>query len=67
MKRSRVPQAWQRDPNQIDTSKVQFWANGVMASCNIMREDAQKMVTKGIAFVISGQAIGAIINGEMAS
>jgi hypothetical protein len=52
-------QNWQTDPNTLDTHHVQVWSDGgsmLTAQCPLA--DAKKMVQRGAAFVISGQAIG---------
>jgi len=53
------PQGWQLDPQKLDSDKVQLWRNGVMAGV-ISKMDAQEMVRQGRAFVVTGQAIGAL-------
>lgn len=63
MKREYKPKGWQLDPEMIDTEKVQYWHNGIMLTANITRENAQRMITKNEAFVISSQAIGSMLNG----
>jgi hypothetical protein len=56
------PSGWQLDPESITTERVQYWSNGVM-SWFVTREQARRMVTNGNAFVVSDQAIGAMIDG----
>lgn len=52
-------QGWQKDPNSIDTERVQFWtAEGTMLTAQMSKADAQKMVRDRKCFVITGQAIG---------
>ena len=53
----RRPKAWQRDPDKLTTSKVQWWVRGVMRSV-IPLEEAKRRVKAGTSFVISDQAIG---------
>lgn len=50
---------WQADSSNIDTTKVQFWKNGIMIT-RIKQSEAIRRVDNGIAFVISSQAIGHI-------
>lgn len=64
---SRQPAPWQRDPNQITTEHVQFWSRGVMVTCTMTRAAAQESVKAGRSFVISSQAIGALVEGRMES
>lgn len=53
------PQDWQKDPQNIDTENVQYWTkSGIMLTAQMKRKEAQGLVTKGRAFVISSQAIG---------
>ena len=47
----------------IDTNKVQYWNNGVMLTAMMTKETAIEKVTNGEAFVITGQAIGTMVNG----
>lgn len=55
---NRKPQDWQRDPNKVETVRVQYWSNGVMVTANLKLCDAQQWVRIGKAFVINPQAIG---------
>ena len=48
------------DPDVLETDKVQYWANGIMLTAMMTREDARKLVIEGKAFVICSQAIGYI-------
>ena len=57
------PTGHQLDPKRIETDTVQYWRNGVMMTAQMSNATAQEMVRDGRAFVISSQAIGAIING----
>ena len=60
-KRKFIPKAWQTNPTSIETEKVQYWSeSGVMLTGRMKKKDAQKLVKQGKAFVISGQAIGAL-------
>jgi len=63
MKREYKPKDWQTDPRMIDTNKVQYWNNGVMLTAMMTKETAIEKVTNGEAFVITGQAIGTMVNG----
>jgi hypothetical protein len=63
----RTPAAWQQDASQIETATVQYWRNGVMITAQMTKESAQSLVRDGAAFVICRQAIGAVIDGSMAS
>ena len=66
-KPSRQPKAWQVDPANVQTAKVQYWRNGVCMS-DVALDKAREMVANGSAFVISAQAIGALNEkGEYAS
>ena len=67
MAKNRTPQGWQRDPNQVQSDYVQFWSNGVMVTAQMSCSDAQDRVWTGRAFVISSQAIGALVDGKMSS
>ena len=58
---------WQHDPEQINTNNVQFWHNGIMVTAQMTKATAQEKVRNGTAFVISGQAIGAMVNGKKMS
>ena len=57
------PQGWQLDPSHIDSKKVQFWKNGIMVTAQMEKIAAQELVSNGNAFVITGQAIGAMVDG----
>lgn len=61
----RTPAQWQQDASKIETSTVQYWRMGVMVTAQMTKERAQELVRGGSAFVITSQAIGAIINGSM--
>ncbi len=63
-RRKYYPQAWQTDPSLIDTETVQYWRDGVMLTAQMKKERARELVETGQAFVITGQAIGTILNGE---
>ncbi len=52
------------EANKIKTAKVQYWRNGIMLTAQMTREQARKLVDDGEAFVITGQAIGAIVDGK---
>jgi len=50
---------WQRDPSNLDTSKVQVWScTGILLTANTSLEDARTLVNQGRAFVMCDQAIG---------
>ena len=63
----RTPKAWQKDYRNIDTGYVQFWSNGIMVTARMIKTDAIELVRSGKAFVITGQAIGMLDKGQMAS
>lgn len=63
----KTPQTWQKNPEMIQTSKVQYWQNGIMMTAKMSKTEAQEMVRDGFAFVISNHAIGALKNGQYAS
>jgi len=50
------PSAWQKDPNNLKTTKVQFWKNGVMLRLLDLQE-AKRLVAEGRAFISTVQAI----------
>jgi len=56
------PRGWQLDPDRIDTDRVQYWKHGTMLTV-LEKKDAVGMVKRGDAFVITGQAIGAMKDG----
>lgn len=64
---NRTPKAWQTDPSNITTDRVQFWSNGVIVTAQMSKTAAQEAVSEGRAFVITEQAIGAIVNDQMFS
>ena len=53
------PAGRQLDPAFVVTDRVQLWRNGVLLSV-LSYEEAEEMVRDGRAFVICGQAIGAL-------
>ena len=59
-KRQFTPADWQRNPDSIDTDKVQFWREGIMITAMMSKTTAQELVKDGKAFVMTGQAIGAL-------
>ena len=59
----RTPQNWQRDPANVKTPNVQFWARGVMVGV-ITLIAARERIQNGTAFVINDQAIGLLSNGQ---
>lgn len=58
---------WQKNPESIKIERVQYWRRGIMLTAQMTKEAAQELVENGEAFVITGQAIGAVINGKKAS
>ncbi len=56
----RTPQTWQMNPDKLDADEVQFWANGVMVSGMMPKTRAAEMIRAGRAFVMTGQAVGAL-------
>jgi len=52
---------WQKDSSQIKTEMVQYWIKGAMITAQMPNKRAKELVESGSAFVISGQAISAII------
>ena len=57
-------QDWQLDPNRITSETVQYWRNGVMLTAQMRRAEARERVRTGLAFVMTSQAIGALVNGQ---
>ncbi len=56
-----APAEWQKNPDNITTSTVQFWSiGGTMITDQMKLSDARQMVKEGRAFVITGQAINQI-------
>jgi len=53
------PTAWQLDPNNIETERVQYWYQETMLTL-LSNSDARTLVANGSAFVITDQAIGAM-------
>ena len=58
------PKEWQMNANSISGTKIQLWKNGIMLSL-ISIDSAREMISNKNAFVISNQAIGAMLNGAM--
>ncbi|MEW6726885.1 MAG: hypothetical protein AB1327_08000 [Bacillota bacterium] len=56
------PAAWQRNPETLKASKVQYWSNGSMLTAQMTLQEAQRLVKEGKAYVITKQAIGDILN-----
>ena len=56
------PNKWQRNPYEVQTETVQYWANGVMITL-LSKAEARQRVEDGEAFVITDQAIGQMVNG----
>ena len=59
------PVAWQTNPAYITTDMVQYWLRGSFVK--VTKAEAITKINQGKAFVISGQAIGALVNGKMES
>ena len=57
------PAGEQLNPNRVETATVQLWRNGAMATATLSNEAARQMVREGNAFVMSAQAVGAMVNG----
>jgi tRNA(Leu) C34 or U34 (ribose-2'-O)-methylase TrmL len=53
------PTGWQLNPAHLDTAKIQYWSAGVMVTL-LDKIEAVELVSTKRAFVISGQAIGAM-------
>ena len=53
---------WQKDPNTIETNKVQYWTDGgTMMTAQMTKSDARELVMNKAAFAITSQAIGQIV------
>ena len=59
----RRPLPWQKDPERLDSPTVQYWREGTMRTAMMPLTAAKEAVAAGTAFVITGQAIGALNNG----
>jgi hypothetical protein len=57
------PSGKQLDAGEVTSRRVQLWRNGVMITAMLTLAEARQMVTERTAFVISDQAIGAMIDG----
>jgi len=57
------PTDWQMNPDCVTNSRVQYWRNGIMAAGRLTQAEARKLVADKMAFVISEQAIGCLIDG----
>lgn len=68
-KREYRPHSWQLDPNALCTksNEVQYWHNGLMVTGQMPKAKAQALVANGEAFVISEQAVGAMVDGVSAA
>ena len=55
---------WQQDPQNIKSKTAQFWRDGIMITAQMTQERARYMVKVGIAYVISTQAIGLLVDGK---
>lgn len=64
-KREFRPYGWQLDPTSLCTksNEVQYWRNGCMVTGQMPKSKAQELVVSGAAFVISEQAVGAMVDG----
>ena len=60
MNRNYRPAEWQKNPQNVKASHVQFWRNGIMLTAQMNTQDARDMVSNSRAFVICDQAIGAL-------
>ena len=59
------PSGWQLDPESLEvthTGGIQLWRNGCYAG-ELSLGVAKNMVSEGSAFVMCGQAVGAMVNG----
>ena len=56
-----------KSEDRIKTETVQYWRNGIMVTAQMTKATAKELVKNGEAFVISSQAIGAIIDGKKSS
>lgn len=56
-----------KESDKITTEKVQYWRNGIMLTAQMNQETAKQLIDTKQAFVITCQAIGAIIDGKKAS
>ena len=56
----RMPIQSQKDASRLETDRVQYWRGGVMVSGQVKLAEARGLVQTGHAFVINGQAIGAV-------
>ena len=54
------PQDWQKDPSMITEPMVQYWRHGTMVTAMYRRDAARMAVVNGEAFVMTGQAVGAL-------
>ena len=54
------PQDWQKDPAKITEPMVQYWRHGIMVTAQYRRDAARAAVINSEAFVMTGQAIGAL-------
>ena len=62
-----TPRPDQQDPNRVTSRNVQYWRNGVMMTAQMTQDQARQQVSNGSAFVISSQAVGALVDGRYAS
>jgi len=57
---NKKPTKWQRDAENVETSRVQFWRDGVMITAQMTQARAQAMIRNKTAYVISAQAVGVL-------
>jgi hypothetical protein len=58
MKRNQADDlAWRKDPNMLQTAKVQVWRGGILLTADWPLEKARQYVAEGRAMAICDQAI----------
>jgi len=58
MKRNQADdQAWRKNPNMLQTSKVQVWRGGVLLTAEWPLEKARQYIAEGRALAVCDQAI----------
>ena len=65
--KTRQPQPWQTNPDNITATRLQYWHSGTMLTTGMSKERARTLVAEGKAFIINDQAIGAMVSGQMSS
>lgn len=61
MKKQFQPAEWQKNPDNVTTETVQYWSwGGSMLTAQMSNAVAREHIRAGRAFVITGQAIGAL-------